>query len=73
MELRSGKVYDPTFPSRAREFMHMCNPRFSKLWIDSMHIYVESYRQDSLNVKKAQRAFYNHMMVQVKEAIGYFP
>lgn len=53
--------------------MHMCNPRFSKLWIDSMHIYVESYQQDSLNVKKAQRAFYEHMMMKVKEAIGYFP
>lgn len=72
MKLRSGTVYDPSFPQRANEFMNFHNHRFTKIWVSSMQVFVNQYKNDSRNLRKAQSAFRNHVLSQVKRDIGYF-
>lgn len=69
MKLRSGKVYDSTFPFRAKAFMSFHNPRFVDLWVNSISVYVSNYKNDCPRL--AQTAFRKHMLEQVKLCIGY--
>lgn len=74
MQLRSGKVYDPSFPARAREFMRFGNPKFAEIWDSSIyvfHIHCKN-KNDHKEVRRAAALFHRHVLAKVREELGYY-
>lgn len=73
MQLRSGKIYDASFPQRCKEFATFHNPRFCAIWDDSLHVFVDHYKADD-SLKSARIAsmmFSKHVIEKIKAEIGY--
>jgi hypothetical protein len=56
MLLRSGKIYDPEYPSYLKNFRRLDNPLFRSIWDKSAKIYNDYMENDFLNETKAKKA-----------------
>lgn len=72
MRLRSGKIYDASFPARAREFMNFRNPKFCEIWDAAAQLHNLYYSdEDPRHAMAAMHMFKTYMMIRVKDEIGY--
>lgn len=72
MKLRSGKLYDPTYKMREKEFMRFDNLLFAAIWDECREKYMKYIDGDYFNekkIKEASQLFSKALLEKVKEHI----
>jgi hypothetical protein len=69
MQLRSGKVYDPTYPMREKMFMSFDNPEFRAIWDQGVEVFKQHWQGDDRNRKFALHMHRMYIIGRVREAL----